>query len=195
MKQIARVGRGAFWIVVALALISISCVGSPANRPASVTLPDISNYSFSDPLPLAPELVKRILPNGLTYYVRANGNPGRRVIMYLTVAGGSSVENDDELGYAHFIEHMAFNGTASYPENELVRYLRSIGMEFGAEVNAYTAIEETVYTLEMPTDNPVHFETGLKVLREWASAITLDPVEVEKEKGVILEERRLGLGS
>lgn len=179
---------------VALALILASCVGSPQARPQSTALPGSSEFSPGDALPLAPELTKRVLPNGLTYYVRANGNPGGRVTMYLVVAGGSSVEEADESGYAHFVEHMAFNGTASYPENELVSYLRSIGMEFGAEVNAYTAHEETLYSLEMPTDDPAHFETGLKVLREWASAISFDPLEVEKEKGVILEERRLGLG-
>ncbi len=190
MKRPIAIGLA---LTAALLLLG-GCVGSPANSPRSVALPGSSLFQAGDPLPLAPELTKTVLPNGLTYYVRANGNPGGRVTMFLVVAGGSSVEEDDELGYAHFVEHMAFNGTASFPENELIRYLRSIGMEFGAEINAYTSIENTVYTLEMPTDDPEFFDTGLKVLREWATAISFDPIEVEKEKGVILEERRLGLG-
>ncbi|HAE21915.1 MAG TPA: hypothetical protein DCG47_06270, partial [Spirochaetaceae bacterium] len=190
MKKYSMLGLA---LSVVLILFT-GCVGEPKSAPRGVTLPGSSIFKASDPLPLAPELTKNVLPNGLTYYVRANGNPGGRVTMFLVVAGGSSVEEDNELGYAHFVEHMAFNGTASFPENELVRYLRSIGMEFGAEINAYTSIENTVYTLEMPTDNPEFFSTGLRVLREWATAISFDPIEVEKEKGVILEERRLGLG-
>jgi len=210
-----RTIRGALAFALTIAFLS-ACVGSPAPAPdsgpnaapgtaprnqtvnpspgGSSVLPGGSSYQLTDQLPLAPELTKGVLSNGLTYYVRQNGNPGGRVIMYLVVAAGSSVEEDSELGYAHFIEHMAFNGTASFPENALVGYLRSIGMEFGAEVNAYTAREETVYSLEMPTDDPEYFETGLKVLREWATTITFDQAEVDKERGVILEERRLGLG-
>ncbi|MGD9941257.1 MAG: M16 family metallopeptidase, partial [Clostridia bacterium] len=181
-------------LIVALSLFS--CTGTPQPLPQekAVALPGGSAYQLADPLPLAPELSKKVLPNGLTYYVRYNGNPAGRILMYLVIASGSSNEEDNELGYAHFVEHMAFNGTKSFPENKLVDYLRSIGMTFGAEINAYTSREETVYTLEMPTDNPEFFTTGLKVLREWATAISFDPIEVEKEKGVILEERRLGLG-
>lgn len=188
--------RGIIASALILAFSFISCTGTPErqlqNQPTA--LPGSSAFRPDDPLPLAPELTRKVLPNGLTYYVRYNGNPAGRILMYLVVASGSSNEKDHELGYAHFVEHMAFNGTESFPENDLVHYLRSIGMNFGAEVNAYTSREETVYTLEMPTDNPEFFTTGLRVLREWATAITFDPTEVEKEKGVILEERRLGLG-
>jgi zinc protease len=148
----------------------------------------------NDVLPLAPELTRKTLPNGLTYYVRRNGNPGGRAVMFLIINSGSTNERDDQSGYAHFIEHMAFNGTSSFPKNDLVKYLRSIGMDFGAEINAHTTREETLYTLQMPLNDPTFLDTGLKVLKEWATAVTFDPIEVEKEKGVILEERRLGLG-
>lgn len=175
-----------------------ACVGSPAPAPellnSVAALPGGNVYRSSDPLPLAPELIKKTLPNGLTYYVRRNGNPGGRAVMFLVVNAGSTDERDDQLGYAHFVEHMAFNGTESFPENKLVDYLRSIGMDFGAEINAHTSREETVYTLQMPLSDPTFFDTGLKVLREWATAVTFDPEEVEKEKGVILEEMRLGRG-
>jgi zinc protease len=180
-----------------MVLLAGACVGSPATASLNngIALPGGSAWAPGDILPLAPELVKKTLPNGLTYYVRRNGNPGGRAVMFLSIASGSSNERDDQSGYAHFVEHMAFNGTTSFPENELVKYLRSIGMDFGAEINAHTTREETRYALEMPLDNPAYFDTGLKVLKEWATAVTFDPVEVEKEKGVILEERRLGIGS
>ena len=183
--------------VLLMVLFAGACVGSPATAPLdnSVALPGGSAWDPGDLLPLAPELVKKTLPNGLTYYVRRNGNPGGRAVMFLAIASGSSNERDDQSGYAHFVEHMAFNGTTSFPENELVKYLRSIGMDFGAEINAHTTREETQYALEMPLDDPAYFDTGLKVLKEWATEVTFDPVEVEKEKGVILEERRLGIGS
>jgi zinc protease len=177
-----------------LALSTLSCVGTPDPRMAPTALPGGSVYAQSDPLPLAPELTKKVLPNGLTYYVRRNGNPGGRAVMFLIVNSGSTNERGDQAGYAHFVEHMAFNGTTSFPENELVNYLRSIGMDFGAEINAHTTREETLYTLQMPLNDPSFFDTGLKVLREWATEVSFDPVEVEKEKGVIIEEQRLGLG-
>ncbi|MDX9897274.1 MAG: insulinase family protein [Spirochaetia bacterium] len=186
--------------LVAFALISIlslvSCMGLPekVNLDNATILPGASSYSSDAPLPLAPELTKKVLPNGLTYYVRRNSNPGGRAVMFLIVNSGSTNERPDQSGYAHFVEHMAFNGTSSFPENELVNYLRSIGMDFGAEINAHTTREETLYTLQMPLNDPSFFDTGLKVLKEWATAVSFDPVEVEKEKGVILEEMRLSLG-
>lgn len=191
---------GLFVLLLPLFVSLFSCTGIPQEQtgtePARPTgLPGGTGYSPDDRLPLAPELVKRVLPNGLTVYVRANGNPGAWATMYLIVAGGSSVENDDELGYAHFVEHMAFNGTKSFPENELVNYMRSIGMAFGAEVNAYTGREETLYSLDVPLSNPEYFQTGIQILKEWATEISFDPLEVEKEKGVILEERRRSLGA
>ncbi len=186
--------RGVLASVLILSLSALSCVGAPEPRVTPTALPGGSAYSPSDPLPLAPELTKKVLPNGLTYYVRRNGNPGGRAVMFLIVNSGSTNERGDEAGYAHFVEHMAFNGTTSFPENRLVNYLRSIGMDFGAEINAHTTREETLYTLQMPLGDPSFFDTGLKVLKEWATEVSFDPVEVEKEKGVIIEELRLGLG-
>ena len=148
-----------------------------------------------DLLPLAPDLTKGVFDNGLTYYVRKNGNPSKRAVMYLVVKAGSVHETDEERGYAHFVEHMAFNGTKSFPENQLVDYFRSIGMEFGAEINAYTSFDRTVYMIKMPLDKLTFYQKGLQILKEFALDITFDPVEVEKEKGVILEEMRLDKGS
>ncbi|MFH2115795.1 MAG: insulinase family protein [Spirochaetota bacterium] len=148
-----RTFRGLVAPVLLLALSVLSCTGTPQQLPQEqpMALPGGSAYALDDPLPLAPELTKKVLPNGLTYYVRNNGNPAGSILMYLVIASGSSNERNHELGYAHFVEHMAFNGTESFPENDLIHYLRSIGMTFGAEVNAYTSREGAVYTLEMPT--------------------------------------------
>ncbi|HSU28294.1 MAG TPA: pitrilysin family protein, partial [Chitinophagaceae bacterium] len=135
------------------------------------------------------------LPNGLTYYIRKNSLPEKRVELRLVVNAGSVLEDDDQLGLAHFMEHMNFNGTKRFPKNELVSYLQSIGVEFGADLNAYTSFDETVYILPVPTDKPGLVDKGLQILEDWAHNATLDSVEIEKERGVLIEEWRLSRGA
>ena len=135
------------------------------------------------------------LPNGFTYYLRKNTEPKNRATLYLAVKAGSILENDDQQGLAHFIEHMGFNGTKNYPKNELVSYLQKAGVRFGADLNAYTSFDETVYQLPIPTDDPEVFRNGMQIMRDWAQDATLDPVEIDKERGVVLEEKRLGKGA
>ena len=147
------------------------------------------------PLPLDPAVRTGVLANGLTYYVRENREPRDRAELRLVVDAGSVLEADDQRGLAHLLEHMAFNGTEAFPEQDLVRYLESTGMRFGPDVNAYTSFDETVYMLQVPTDSAETFATGLEVLREWAGAVTITPEEVEKEKGVVIEELRLRRGA
>ena len=147
------------------------------------------------PLPLDPAVRTGTLANGLTYYVRENREPRDRAELRLAVDAGSVLEEDDQRGLAHLLEHMAFNGTEAFPEQELVRYLESTGMRFGPDVNAYTSFDETVYMLQVPTDSADTFETGLDVLRQWAGDVTITEEEVAKEKGVVLEELRLGRGA
>ena len=130
------------------------------------------------------------LSNGLTVYLRANDRPGGSVEMRLAVNAGSGQEDPDQSGTAHFLEHMLFNGTTQFPANDLIATLRSFGMQFGADVNAYTTYDETVYELTVPTDESSNVGTGLDVLREWLSAATLDPDQVDREKGVVLDEWR-----
>jgi zinc protease len=149
----------------------------------------------SAPMPIDPKVLHGKLANGLTWYVRANARPEARAVLRLVVNAGSVLEDDDQLGLAHFLEHMAFNGTESFEKQELVDYLERIGMRFGADINAYTSFDETVYMLEVPTDSAGMLETGLQILEEWAHAITLDSLEIEKERGVVLEEWRLGQGA
>ncbi len=131
------------------------------------------------------------LPNGLTYYVRKNQSPKNRAVLYLVERAGSIQENDKQLGLAHFVEHMAFNGTKEFPKNQLVDYLQKSGVKFGADVNARTSYDQTIYELTVPTDSMQVFNKGIDVLLNWAGYLSFDPVEVNSERSVILEEARL----
>ncbi len=146
-------------------------------------------------LPLWSEIRTGVLPNGLTYYVLPHERPQERAYLWLAVNAGSVQEDDDQRGLAHFVEHMAFNGTKRFEKHAIIDYIESIGMDFGADLNAHTSFDETVYKLMVPTDDPKIVDTGLDILRDWAGDITFDPDEVEAERGVVLEEWRLGLGA
>ena len=143
-------------------------------------------------LPLDPEVLKGKLPNGLTYYIRKNSEPKNRAVLYLVNKVGSVLENDDQQGLAHFTEHMAFNGTRDYPKNDLVNYLQKSGIKFGADLNAYTTFDETVYELPVPTDSASVFQNGFNILANWAAYQTFDPKQINDERGVVLEEERAG---
>ena len=149
----------------------------------------------AEPLPFDPEIRTGVLDNGLAYFVREHGEPAGRASLRLVVDAGSVLEDEDQLGLAHFLEHMAFNGTEDYAEQEIVNYLESIGMQFGPDVNAYTSFDETVYMIEVPTDDEEAFDRAFHILQQWASALTLDPDEVDQERGVIVEEWRFGRGA
>ena len=155
---------------------------------------EVSPFS-NTPLPKDPLLIEGKLPNGLSYYIRRNLKPENRAELRLVVNAGSVLEEDDQQGLAHFVEHMAFNGTARFPKNSLVNWLESIGMRFGPETNAYTSFDETVYQLEVPLDDPRILDTALDILYDWAFGMTLAEDDIEKERGVILEEWRLGRGA
>jgi zinc protease len=142
-------------------------------------------------LPTDPDVLIGKLPNGLTYYIRHNEQPKNRAELYLVVKTGSVLETDAQQGLAHFTEHMAFNGTRDYPKNDLVNYLQKSGVRFGADLNAYTSFDETVYQLPLPTDSAEVFTNGFNILANWAGYVTFDAAEIDKERGVVLEEARL----
>ncbi len=144
---------------------------------------------------LDPKVRTGKLGNGLTYYIRHNTEPKQWVTLYLVLKAGSILENENERGLAHFIEHMSFNGTKNFPKNQLVDYLQRSGIRFGADLNAYTSFEETVYQLPVPADDTAVLHNGLKIIRDWTQNATLETEEIEKERGVVLEEKRLRLGS
>jgi zinc protease len=142
-------------------------------------------------LPVDPDVIIGKLPNGLTYYIRRNTEPKNRAVLYLVNKVGSVLETDPQQGLAHFTEHMAFNGTRDFPKNQLVDYLQKSGVRFGADLNASTTFDETVYELPIPTDTASVFAQGFNILANWAGYVTFDPTELDKERGVVLEEARL----
>ena len=153
------------------------------------------DLNLNDPIKADPNVTIGKLDNGLTYYIRKNTYPKNRVEFRLAVNVGSNQENDNQQGLAHFTEHMAFNGIEGFPGNSVVDHLRSKGVVFGADLNANTYFDETVYMIPMPTDDPTNIDFGLKIMRGWAAGLLFDNKEIDEERGVIIEEHRLGLGA
>jgi zinc protease len=153
------------------------------------------DIDLSKKIPLDPSVKIGVLDNGLTYYIKKNAKPENKVDLRLVVNAGSILENEDQRGLAHFMEHMNFNGTKRFPKNKLVDYLQSIGVKFGQHLNAYTSFDETVYFLPIPSDSPEKLENGFNIIEDWAFNADLKPEEIEKERGVVLEEYRIGLGA
>ena len=151
--------------------------------------------SASDTLPIDPAVTIGTLDNGLRFYIRENSRPEERAELRLVVNAGAVLEDDDQRGLAHLVEHMAFNGTANFEKQDLIDYLESIGMEFGPSINAFTSQDETVYMLRVPTDDPEIVATAFQILEDWAHQLTFDPEEIDKERGVVVEEWRGGRGA
>ena len=146
-------------------------------------------------LPFDKEVKTGKLKNGFQYYIRKNVEPKDRVVMYLANKVGSILENEQQLGLAHFLEHMNFNGLKHFPKNALVDYLQKAGVRFGSDLNAYTGFEQTVYQLPIPSDDPALLKNGLQVMRDWAQDALLADEEIDKERGIVLEEMRGGRGA
>ncbi|MFW5805341.1 MAG: M16 family metallopeptidase [Bacteroidales bacterium] len=152
-------------------------------------------YELNDEIPFNESITYGKLDNGLTYYVKSNPKPENRAELTLVVNAGSVLEDEDQRGLAHFCEHMAFNGTENFPKHELIDYLESTGMQFGADVNAYTSFDETVYGITVPLDDEEMLDNGLLVLHDWAHLVSFEPEEIDAERGVIHEEWRMGQGA
>lgn len=153
------------------------------------------SQELTDKLPQDSKVIVGKLDNGMMYYIRENKVPEKRAEFTLVVNAGSVLEDEDQQGLAHFCEHMAFNGTKNFPKHDLISYMESIGMKFGAEVNAYTSFDETVYGITVPTDNEEFVDKGLLVLHDWASEILFESEEIKAESGVIHEEWRMHQGA
>lgn len=149
---------------------------------------------LTDHVPNNPNLRLGKLENGLTYYIEKNAKPAQRVELRLVVNAGSVLEDDDQRGMAHLLEHMAFNGSAHFKKHELVAYLQSIGVRFGADLNASTGPDATIYMLPIPTDKPGNLEQGMTVLEDWAHGLTLADKDIDDERNIVLEEKRLRSG-
>ncbi|MDF2554016.1 MAG: insulinase family protein [Chryseobacterium sp.] len=154
-----------------------------------------SASGFAQNIPMDASVKTGTLPNGMKYYIKKNTLPEKKVDFRLAINAGSILEDENQRGLAHFMEHMNFNGTKNFPDNKLVDFLQSIGVKFGQHLNAYTSFDETVYMLPVPLDKPGNLDAGLKVMEDWAFNATLTDEQINKERGVVLEELRLGLGA
>jgi zinc protease len=179
--------RCACFVVVSM-LASVPQAIAQQARPAAPPPP-------TQQIPLDPAIKSGRFENGLRYFIRTANKPEKRAELRLVVDVGSIVEDDDQLGLAHLLEHMAFNGTKNFPKQEIVTFLESLGMRFGPSVNAYTSFDETVYMLQVPTEDPKVLDRAFLILEDWAHAQTLDPQEIDKERGVVKEEWRLRRGA
>ncbi len=174
-------------------------VPTPTATPAPAATPSAEPTVTATPesteaLAFDSSVVRGTLSNGLSYYIRHNEEPRNRAQIALVVKAGSIHEEEDQRSLAHFVEHMAFNGTERFAKQEIVEYLESIGSTFGVDLNARTGFDDTLYWLEIPTDDPEITETAFQILSDWAYAVAFDPVEVELERDVVLEEWRLYQG-
>ena len=181
-----------FLFVVALVL---GVRSTPAIGEQLATSSGAATIPLEQKVPVDPRITIGTLPNGLRYYIRRNQAPRNRAELRLVVKAGSVLEDDNQRGLAHMVEHMAFNGSKNFPGQRIVAFMQAIGMRFGAHVNAHTGFDETVFQLQIPTDNPTVIDRSFLVMEDWAQNVTFDPDEIDKERGVVLEEWRLGLGA
>ena len=172
---------------------TLTLLGAAAQGAGAPPTPAV--IRLSDPIPIGPQVKVGKLANGLTYYIQRNARPEKKLELRLVVKAGSILEDEDQRGLAHLTEHMAFNGSAHFKKWELISWLQSIGVKFGADLNAYTSFDETVYMLPIPTDQPENVDKGFLVLEDWAHGLTLDDADIDKERAIVLEEARNGKGA
>ncbi len=183
--------RAWFGLFLALALAALGVVSAQERT----STPPAQSIGLDQPVPVDPRITIGYLPNGLRYYVRANARPYQRAELRLVVNIGSVVEDPDQLGLAHFVEHMAFNGSERFAKQDLIRFMESIGMRLGPGVNANTSHDQTVYVLHVPTDNPEALRKAFMFFADVAHRLSFDPETIDKERGVIIEEWRQGRGA
>ena len=181
--------------ILSAALVAGLVGRSSAQQQKAAVPPKPGTSALSATLPVDPKVRTGTLPNGIRYYIRQNQKPEKRAELRLVVNAGSILETDEQLGLAHFVEHTAFNGTTHFAKNDLVKYLQSIGVRFGADLNAYTGFDETVYILPIPTDTARIIDQAFTILEDWAHGQVFDSTEVVNERGVVREEWRLGKGA
>ena len=177
--------------LVVFPVLLCACVSTSPTRVQQAAMEETTE----EKLPIDSLATVGQLDNGLRYVIRKNQKPENRVELRLVVDVGSVLEDEDQQGLAHFAEHMAFNGTKNFAKQELVDYLELIGMRFGPDLNAYTSFDETVYMLTVPTDSTEVVHTAFQILEDWAHQISFEAEEIDKERGVVVEEWRLRRGA
>ena len=176
-------------------LLLVAATPAVAQQPAPAKPASRAPLPLNTVLPVDPAVKIDTLPNGIRYYIRKNSRPEKRAELRLVVNAGSILEDENQLGNAHILEHTAFNGTTHFKKNDLIKYLESIGVRFGADLNAYTSFDETVYILPVPTDTARIVEQAFLILEDWAHGQLFDSTEVTNERGVVLEEWRGSKGA
>ena len=189
--------RHAAWHVFAFLLAAAVPVASAQTPPSGheTSAASVASYALGDQMPVDPEVLVGALPNGLRFYVRPNGKPARQAELRLVVKAGSVLEDDDQRGLAHFVEHMQFEGTKHFPGQGINGFLGSLGLSIGADANAATSFDETQYTLRVPTDVPGVLDRALTILEDWAVGATFDPSGIERQRAIVLAEWRMNLGA
>ena len=187
--------RVLFFTVLTTAAAALTLVSAQAPAGRDTSAESVAAYALSQPMPVDPDVTVGTLPNGLRYYVRANGRPAHRAELRLVVKAGSVLEDDEQRGLAHFVEHMEFEGTRHFPGRSIVEFLSSLGLGIGPDANAATSYDDTQYTLRVPTDLPGALDRALLVLEDWAHAATFDEGAVERERAIVLSEWRMQLGA
>jgi zinc protease len=187
-----RIKSPLLWVIAILLLAPVL-----ACAPSAVDFAGLGKAE--DKVPLTSRAITGTLPNGLKYFIMENSRPENRAHLALVVNAGSVLERDDERGFAHFVEHLAFNDTARFPKLELIEYLRSLGMRFGADANAYTYYDETVYHFDVPVEDSNGVkripDRALAILDDWTYAVSFLAGDVKNESQVVLEEHRTRLGA
>ncbi len=181
-------------LILAFAFCAASFATLAAGTPLVASAQQTSSAAAAS-LPFDPAVTVGTLPNGMRYYIRENHKPEKRAELRLVVNAGSVLEDDDQRGLAHMVEHMAFRGTKRFARNQISSYLESVGMRYGPDINAFTSFDETVYMITIPTDTAVIVDKGFQILSEWAHNVAFEPSQIEKERPVVIEEWRLGQGA
>ena len=157
-----------------LLLLAVTVATGLAAAPQRAVTSGPHDAPLTATVPVDPRITVGTLSNGMRYYIRANKQPQNRAELRLVVNAGSVLEDDDQRGLAHFVEHMAFNGTRHFPKQDVIAFLQSTGMRFGAHINANTSFDQTVYELQIPTDSPAVIDRSLLILEDWAHAVSFD---------------------
>jgi len=194
IKRVRQITHGVVAVLLAFALSHVSAQAqAPTGRETSAE--SVASYALSDGMPVDPEVLVGGLPNGLRFYVRPNGKPARQAELRLVVKAGSVLEDEDQRGLAHFVEHMQFEGSRHFPDRSLTDFLGSLGLSIGADANAETSFDDTQYTLRVPTDSPGALDAALTVLEDFAGGANFEPAGIDRQRPIVLAEWRRSLGA
>jgi zinc protease len=192
LRPLRHVARGVLFVLLCVA-VPFASAQTTAGRETSAE--SVAAYALSQQMPVDPEVLIGALPNGLRFYIRKNAKPARRAELRLVVKAGSVLEDPDQQGLAHFVEHMEFEGSTHFPQQGITDFITSLGLSIGPDANAATSFDDTQYTLRVPTDVPGVLDRALLVLEDWAGGATFDQSGIDHERGIVLSEWRMNLGA